>query len=258
MRVLKVLLEPGSLSLLLLALVAGAVARRRGERLRQTSRLWIAAWCVLYLLLSLPVVARQLVRTLSSFPPLVSADAVPPDVPVVLLAGGGAIYTFGAESVALMNSVTTLRVIEAARVQRLLGASLVIAAGTYAGDRGPNGLMPRAMYTGLVGAGVPPERILLEAHSTTTYESAREVHSLLAERGGAAVVLVTSATHMTRAVQAFRKAGLMVYPAPTPALPAGTSSSWRRWVPSWSALTTSAAVLHEYVGLAYYALLGRV
>lgn len=257
MLVVKVLLEPGSLPLLLLALALGFVVARWNTRARRWARIWMTAWCAVHLFLSLPVVARQLVRNLSSYPSLMSADAVPPGTPVVVLAGGAAFYEFGSERSPVMNLATTLRVREAARVQQLLDAPLVIVAGTTPADRGESAAIPRAMRDGLIATGVPAEHVLLEAQSTTTYESAREVRVLLEARKLRTVVLVTSATHMKRSVSTFQGAGLDVVAAPAPIISFAPRTSWRMWIPSWPTLSTSVSCLHEYVGLAYYAVLGR-
>ena len=51
----------------------------------------------------------------------------------------------------------------------------------------------------LVELGVPPEQIIVEDRSTSTYENAVECRQLLVERQMTRIVLVTDALHMRRA-----------------------------------------------------------
>ena len=59
--------------------------------------------------------------------------------------------------------------------------------------------------------GVPEGAMLIETRSRTTYEGAVEVQRLV---GGKSVLLVTSASHIPRALGLFRKQGIDTTPAP--------------------------------------------
>ncbi|MGE3277320.1 MAG: YdcF family protein [Vicinamibacterales bacterium] len=250
---IRLLIEPGSLSLLVLALAAGTLALRLGPRVRLAARAWLAAWALLYLALSLPIVAGGLVQRLGDAPPLAARPGLPSVI--VVLASAGDWYDFAGEPVPIMDEESTLRITEAARLFRATGATQVIASGT---DRPSHGtpVVPAALRAGLAAAGVPAGRILLEDRSTDTHESARAVRAILADRGVTRVTLVTSSTHMRRSARVFRLAGLDVVEAPAPSLPRYWPTGWQAFQPKLSALRISAACLHEYVGLAYYTLRG--
>jgi uncharacterized SAM-binding protein YcdF (DUF218 family) len=251
---LKSLLAPGSLTLLLLAIAAGLAVRRFVPWLARAARLWIAAWLVLYLMLSLPAVAQQIYRGLDEGDPILSADQAGGSQMVVMLSGSAAWFGVGDQTIPLMDMATSLRVLETARVYHLLGSPLVVVSG--AGPDGERSSEVRGMRAGLIAAGVPPDRILLESASRDTHASALAVAQLLRSRNASSPVLVTSSQHMRRALRAFRKAGVdpIVSPAPLPRVRA--RQGWRGFVPDADALQLSETCLHEYAGIAYYWLRG--
>ena len=253
----KMLLAPGSLSLLVLALVVGAAAAWRGGRLARVGRIWIAAWVAAYFLLSLPVVARGLCAGLAPESGAIErADQAAGRDAIVLLSGSARRYRLGAEPVAMMDVATTLRVLEAARAYRLLGSPLVIVSG--AGHRGERSAEVQAMREGLLAAGVPADRIVQDVASRDTQQSAVAIRELLRSRQLSRAVLVTSAQHVPRAMRAFRRAGVDVVASPAPLLPVRQAAGWRLIVPDAGALTLSELCLHEYIGIAYYRLRGWI
>jgi uncharacterized SAM-binding protein YcdF (DUF218 family) len=102
----------------------------------------------------------------------------------------------------------------------------------------------------LAGQGVPLDRIRLEIESGNTWENARRTAALLAGSPGRKVLL-TSDSHMPRALGAFRKAGLGVQPLPAP--DAGKRSS--RWQGRWPAFLDLCA---ESAAWAWYRIRGWV
>ncbi len=99
--------------------------------------------------------------------------------------------------------------------------------------------------------GVPGDAILMERASHTTYENAVEVARLLRGRGIRRVLLVTGAPHMYRAQLAFRRQMVEVLPAPV------RTREGLRYIPggNW---VLFYEVLHEYGGLVYYKVRGRI
>ena len=66
-----------------------------------------------------------------------------------------------------------------------------------------------------VEIGVPKDKIILQNRSLNTYQEAVEDAAILSEMGVNKIILVSSATHMRRAVPLFEKQGLTIIPAPT-------------------------------------------
>jgi uncharacterized SAM-binding protein YcdF (DUF218 family) len=118
----------------------------------------------------------------------------------------------------------------------------------------------------LVEIGVPREKIRLESQSRNTYENAVETAAILRQSGLERIVLVTSATHMPRAVAAFAKTGLEVIPAPTDFQV--TQADWDYYtqpnlviqlynlLPRAHSLYQTTRALKEYVGILIYRLQG--
>ena len=103
--------------------------------------------------------------------------------------------------------------------------------------------------------GVPPERVLYESASHTTYENA--VFSATAPGVDPAQpwLLLTSASHMPRAMATFRKAGWNVTPYPVD-FRTGTQTPWTEYSLADGAKRWHL-VLHELAGLLTYWLAGR-
>ena len=110
----------------------------------------------------------------------------------------------------------------------------------------------------LAAEGVPPENIIEEGRSATTYENARFAAELLRERGLLEIALVTDGWHMPRAAASFRARGLKVIPAPCTLRSASFDGPLSGWLPSHHALVQNERVLHEWLGLAWYLLSGRL
>lgn len=85
-----------------------------------------------------------------------------------------------------------------------------------------------AMKKLLLLAGVPESAIVVENDSLTTRESALRTAALLRGTSGR-LVLLTSDSHMYRAVHSFRKAGLAVEPRPFPDALKQSQDPIQRW-----------------------------
>jgi uncharacterized SAM-binding protein YcdF (DUF218 family) len=125
------------------------------------------------------------------------------------------------------------RIREAARLARHHRHMLVLVSGAGTPEH----------VLEVLGGDIEPERVVVEAHSSNTYENAVFSAAVLPERGRR-WLLVTSAAHMPRAIGAFRKQRIAVIP-------------WPIRDPSGSEADRISGVRHEIVGLAAYWLLGR-
>jgi uncharacterized SAM-binding protein YcdF (DUF218 family) len=95
----------------------------------------------------------------------------------------------------------------------------------------------------------------LETMSRDTAENAYYSKKICEREGYQNPILVTSATHLPRAVNLFKAVGLEVLPVPAYRRTwEDHDFDWRSWLPSASALGHTAAALHEYLGLLYYRL----
>lgn len=106
----------------------------------------------------------------------------------------------------------------------------------------------------LTAAGVPPERIELEELSRDTCENAGASAAVASPKAGQVWLLVTSASHMPRAVACFRATGFPVVPYP---VDFRTRDPSRQFGSVASGLATLDLAAHEWIGLVAYRLKGR-
>jgi uncharacterized SAM-binding protein YcdF (DUF218 family) len=99
--------------------------------------------------------------------------------------------------------------------------------------------------------GVPPDSIIVESNSRNTHENAINTAAIWRERHFRSGLLVTSATHMPRAIASFRKAGLDVAPWPADLLGGYPPTSVFDF-----ALEMTTTAIKEWLGLAVYRLRG--
>jgi len=104
----------------------------------------------------------------------------------------------------------------------------------------------------LLGAGIPPSRIVFEDRARNTCESAPATRELVAPTSTERWLLVTSAAHLPRAVACFRAADWDVIPYPTD-FRSGPVIFSLDVVRNLEMLDVAA---HEWLGLAYYRLRG--
>ncbi|MDR5899523.1 ElyC/SanA/YdcF family protein [Halomonas vilamensis] len=96
--------------------------------------------------------------------------------------------------------------------------------------------------------GVPRMRIMTLVSPTDTAEEAKAVQALFGEN--AQVLLVTSASHMPRAMRHFEAAGLSPFAAPTHYLADRTEGlGLAYWLPSASELRKTERAIYEALGL---------
>ncbi|HIJ80384.1 MAG TPA: YdcF family protein [Desulfuromonadales bacterium] len=147
------------------------------------------------------------------------------------------------------------RMVTAVRLQRRLDIPILVSGGSvFDGHVAEAQLVRRFM----IDLGVPSARILVEDKSRDTIENARFSRKILQQRGFTRPLLVTSAFHMRRAKEAFRKAGVAVTPVPSSFQTSRHRPPvWADWFPDAGALGTTSTVLREYLGLLYYTLAGK-
>ncbi len=109
--------------------------------------------------------------------------------------------------------------------------------------------------------GVPVSAIIQESQSFNTRDNAVNTKQILDQRGINKVLLVTSALHMPRSMEIFRKVGLEVIPAPTDFLSVNNENSKGLAIvldllPSAEALKNTTNAIKEYIGLFIYQLAG--
>lgn len=113
-----------------------------------------------------------------------------------------------------------------------------------------------AMREVLEAEGVPPDKIWLESRSMNTYENAIYGCQILRRHGISKIVLVDEARFLPRAIACFQKQGMQVVPAPFNFSHLYLESD--DFLPGSRAIQLNGETLHEYIGLLWYRLRGRI
>ena len=114
-----------------------------------------------------------------------------------------------------------------------------------------------AMDLVLHDLGVGEDRVLLEREARDTWENAAKTKALVGSKPGERWLLVTSASHMPRAMGVFRKVGFPVEPWPVDYRTVGWSDALRLMESPAEGLRRLDLAVHEWMGLMAYRLTGR-
>jgi len=163
---------------------------------------------------------------------------------------------------ALIGESTYMRCQEAAWLYENWRPLPVLACGGLGPPHKDAGLSPPkippaiAMRDFLQHEGIPLSMIWVEERSESTYESAVNAKRILEEKGIHRIALVTEAHHMLRAEKCFRAQGLDVIAAPSNFTPLNLSLGG--FLPDPGTIAKNGLLVHEWVGLAWYKLRGRI
>lgn len=199
------------------------------------------------LVLALPYVAAQLLRSLEAHQPLSDLTALNGIGAIVVLSGDFVDHApeMGGSTV---GPLTLQRLHYAARLQCESGAPLLVTGGVIGRNR-----RPLADYMAQVldqDFNRPVQ--WLERSSSSTRENARHSRAILRPLGIDRICLVTHGFHMVRARSAFVQQGFDVVAAPTLCL-AKPAPLLRDFIPGHTALSRSLMALREWCARAWYA-----
>ncbi|MEJ5338079.1 MAG: YdcF family protein [Aquificaceae bacterium] len=229
-KLLSFLLLPPAIFILMFFLIA-MISKRKSVN-------FIAIFGALSLyLLSVEPVKDMLYRPLEKAYPVPESLRV--DALVVL--GGGA-YNTG-----ILKEDSMKRLLTGFILHKKYGLPLILSGGASIGK------LPEAevMRQVLEELGVDKNSIITEVRSRDTFENARYVKEICKRRGFERVALITSAYHMPRAVETFKRSGLEVVPYPTDFKQDKTYNLYS-FIPRMSVLNDSYKALREHLGgLAY-------
>lgn len=225
------------------------------SRSRPWARPFLAVVLIVFWLLSTPAIAEWLAfASAGGFVPIHQAEEAKGATTIVVLGGGSFTYHVGRFVLNQPAEGTAFRVIEGARVFRLLNNPLtppsVILMGGTTSRRDPAARPESdAMGGAMLALGVPIDRLVFENRSKTTREQALEFKRMYAEHEAEPFVLVTSPTHIARSMGAFRALGLHPIASPSELTSDGVRA---RWFPSDDALVISDAIVYDTAARFYY------
>ncbi len=200
-------------------------------------------------LFSYPPVANTLLYTLESNTPTLH-DA-PKNIRYIYVLGGGHHTDESLPITSQVVEASVVRLTEGIRLYHQLHEEATIIVSGYRGSFDPNthALMQKKLALAL---GVKKEKLILRHEPRDTEEEAIAAKALLKDKP---FILVTSASHMKRAMLFFKHEGLHPVPAPTNHLASTQYLDYTKFFSS-DALEKSRIVFHEVLGLIWQKIKG--
>ncbi len=237
------------ISLLVIAVLALSGFRRLGGALLicAAGMLWV---------FSTPLFANWLISSLEDdYPP--GWIEIMPRANVAILLGGMA--SMPATSPTPQFSDAVDRLFYAAQLYHAGNVDYILVSGGNLPWQPAS--IPEAVVVAavLVRMGVPQDAIVVESKSQNTHENAVFSKTIVEESGWDSALLVTSGSHMPRALAAFSKAGIDAVPAAT-----DLRAYWPRpqsaldLMPDAGALALTTDAIKEYIGLVVYRMRGWI
>jgi uncharacterized SAM-binding protein YcdF (DUF218 family) len=247
------LLEPHTVLSLLMILALFHLWRKRRQPGRRLLPLVLPL--VGLTLVSNPVVAWLAVQSLECQTTPVEERG--PGAEAVVVFAAGLYPPDGPRLRPELHEDTVLRCLNAARLYAQ-GPPLpvVVSGGKVDDDAGPT--CAAVMGDLLRQLGVKDSDLVLEEQSQTTYENAVECAKILQARGLRRVVLVVDAVDMPRAAACLGGQGIEVLPFPCHYRATTFELSFFSFLPSPGAASGFRRAWHEWVGLLWYRLRGRL
>ncbi len=199
-----------------------------------------------FYLISIRPTKELLVRVIE--PKKISSPAEIRSSEVYVLLGGG--ITQGTPVGSIPTDAAYSRIVEAATLYKKYPKKIIVTGGRVYDRESPS---ESSVYRSVLAAlGVPEEDIILEEESRNTLENAILTKKILDKMEVSSITLITSATHMFRAKNAFTSTGLQVATSPTGYLTDNSSYKVQDFIPSSRNLDHFLRALWEYVGIAVY------
>ena len=237
-KIIGVLLMP--LSIILILLFIAIIFYRISRKLSFTALFTATS---LLLLSTLPPVSDFIMTPLESHYPMFTQNNTPVDYIVVL--GCSHITDHNLPATSQLRACSLQRLVEAIRIFHLHPEAQLITSGYADGDESSNA---EKVKQAAILFGIPEEKIITENFPQDTEEEAE----LIALRAyNKHVVLVTSASHLPRAMRYFEQQGMQPIPAPaSPWVKENSHKKWKDYVPRADKLQQTTSAWHEMLGRA--------
>ncbi|VFB10249.1 integral membrane protein [Aeromonas salmonicida] len=239
---------PFSLSLLLLALLLLWFTR-----FQKTGKLLATCSLVIVALMGMRPVSYELARGLEqTFPPFEIRQH--PDIEAIVVLGNGHVSDPAIPERAWQNNIALARTLEGVRLAQAYPQATLVFSGYVSGDPLSNAEVNARMAASL---GIERSRMTLFENNKDTHDEAVSISRYLK---GKRVALVSSATHLPRAMALYQGQGLDAVPAPTDytAKQSQVAQPLYSYLPKGRYLMYSEAAIHEWIGVWWARLRGQV
>jgi len=170
------------------------------------------------------------------------------DNAAIVILGGGIISNTPKSKIGELSDSALKRVFEGFLIYKRTEIPIIVTGGKLKGIEIPEA---EVMKEELLKLGVSSEDIYVESNAKNTKQNAQFVVEILENEDFDTILLVTSAVHMTRAMNYFNKyaKSKKVIPIPTGYLITQDRPNWYDFLPQIEFLKANASALHEYLGL---------
>ena len=224
-------------------------------RRQKAGKILVTAGTILLLLLGNSQVSAVFLRTLEQRYPPVQLSSLPPamvnsaDSIYIVVLGSGYASDPRIDLDSHLSEDGLVRLVKGIRLCRKLKGCKLLLSGGPPGDV----LTMRKIALSL---GIPQQDILLEKYSRDTEQEAQFIKPTV---GTAPFLLVTSASHMPRAMGLFRKLGMQPIAAPTDYLAKYRGAITPDGIyPESYGLHEAERTVYEYLGMTWEKLLGQI
>ncbi|MBI4726140.1 YdcF family protein [candidate division TA06 bacterium] len=249
-KILSYLLNPLTIILILLAFSAFLLWQKKHKK---AGLYLLLLGLVAFIFASYGFIGNSLLKGLENrYPPLLDVSQATRAKWVVVL---GASMTSDPKIplTSQLSEGSVIRAIEGIRIWRQMKGSRLIFSGgaVFHAQSEAYGMARLARQLG-----VPDSGLLREDKSLDTDDQARLIKEIVK---GDTIILVTSAAHMLRSVSLFKKQGVALIPAPTHFLIKDAPKfKPNRLFPNSGNIQAAETLFHEYLGLAWSKLRGRI
>jgi uncharacterized SAM-binding protein YcdF (DUF218 family) len=215
----------------------------------------IAFFYLLIPVLSLPVTEHFVLGSLERQNPPAHESLTGADAIVVL--SGDVLQPAEMRPKAEPGPSTIYRCLHAAELYHAKARPMIVTGATSDPEAAEIGCAP-VMRELLIKLGVRAEDIIVENNSFSTYENAVACRSILAAQGYRKVILVTEAGHLPRAVRCFQSQGIEVIPSGCRYRSCALTPELVISPPNLDAAKMMQGACHEWLGIFWYWLRGRI
>ena len=177
------------------------------------------------------------------------------DVNIMVVLGGGVMSSGGFRKSSEASGATYSRVFNGVKIFRQSSAKVLVLSG--AGGQRDGETNADVMKDIAIALGISENKIVTEGKSRNTMEHAIELAKLFPLEERARIGIVTSALHMPRTMQAFRKKirRMQLSPIPVGYIYSPSDLTIDSFIPSASAFSTSSYAIHEWIGMLWYCII---
>ena len=230
-------------------MLLGWLLRKRSLR---WSRILVWTGALTLLATTLHVFVRPLSLSLEHYPPVTMAELEAFDAKAIVVLGGGRYPNapeYGGEDTVSESALVRIRY--GAYLHKRLGLPLLVTGGRV----GPAPRSEAELMADALRDSFEVETRWVEDKARNTAENAQLSRKLLAEAGINRIVLVTHSMHMWRSMQVFERQGFEAIPAGVDFVTDSHGDvSIGRYLPSAYGTLETRKILHEYLGMVWYAI----